>query len=159
MPLPGPFWDNFWLDFWAIWEPLSLFLWRCFLGKTLFYLHGSSFSESFYGFSCFFAVGGHFKNNSFTRTGARFSRTCFRFRRLFFIPKILEKGGFLSGSLLECFFYFCSTWNVVEAAPQARSKTTWIAGNVDVVCFACSFHVLPLLGFVKLSLLAVYFMG
>ena len=34
------------------------------------------------------------------------------------------KRRFSFGVTFGVFFYFCSTWNVVEAAPQARSKTT-----------------------------------
>jgi hypothetical protein len=67
-------------------------------------------------------------------------------------------GGSLSSTLnvlgvfvVTCMFfnvlpYVFSPWSVVEAAPQARPKTTPNARIVVEVCFACSFYIWALLG-------------
>ena len=57
----------------------------------------------------------------------------------------------LFDSVAMCMFLFVfpcvfSPWSVVEAAPQARPKTTSNARSVVEVCSARSFYVLELLG-------------
>ena len=55
--------------------------------------------QKFRRISCFFFVGGHFRNSSFTCMGAHFSRICLKFRWPFFKDRNRKKMMFLRLSL------------------------------------------------------------